>query len=157
MQELNYYSQKKHHKVALNSYFHGALLSFILRGRWMLESDWLTNVLRCSAIFRETYGERSSRQLSWPHYMTISLWKMISVISKVLQLKQYGFGTTCMCMIRFLCELCSFYTEKQDVHHSSQPKTYNTEGIRYICVRKIQNCNDYLQKNPPMWIWNLVH
>ncbi len=31
MQELNYYSQKKHHKVALNSYFHGALLSFILR------------------------------------------------------------------------------------------------------------------------------
>ncbi len=30
----------------------------------MLESDWLTNVLRCAIIFRETHGERSSRQLS---------------------------------------------------------------------------------------------
>ncbi len=29
----------------------------------MLESDWLTNVLRCAVIFRETYGEGSSRQL----------------------------------------------------------------------------------------------
>jgi hypothetical protein len=28
----------------------------------MLESDWLTNVLRCAIIFRETHGERSSRQ-----------------------------------------------------------------------------------------------
>ncbi len=36
----------------------------ILRGRCMLESDWLTNVLRCAIIFRETHGERSSRQLS---------------------------------------------------------------------------------------------
>ncbi len=30
----------------------------------MLESDWLTNVLGCAIIFRETHGERSSRQLS---------------------------------------------------------------------------------------------
>ncbi len=52
-------------------------------GHWMLESDWLTNVLRCIIIFRETHGERSSRQLSWLHYMTISLRQMISVISKV--------------------------------------------------------------------------
>ncbi len=29
----------------------------------MLESDWLTNILRCAIIFRETHGERSSRQL----------------------------------------------------------------------------------------------
>ncbi len=44
-----------------------ALTSFILRGRWMLESDWLKNILRCAVIFRETHSERSSRQLSWPH------------------------------------------------------------------------------------------
>ncbi len=37
--------------------------NIILRGRWMLESDWLTTVLRCEIIFRETNGERSSRQL----------------------------------------------------------------------------------------------
>ncbi len=43
----------------------------------MLESDWLTNVLRCVIIFRETHGESSSRQLSWPHYITISLRQMI--------------------------------------------------------------------------------
>ncbi len=56
-----------------------------LRGRWMLESDWLTNVLRCAILFRETHlGERSSRQLSWPRYSSISLRQMISVISKVL-------------------------------------------------------------------------
>ncbi len=30
----------------------------------MLESDWLTNILRCAIIFRETHGERSSRPLS---------------------------------------------------------------------------------------------
>ncbi len=30
----------------------------------MLESDWLTNVLRFAIIFRETHVERSSRQLS---------------------------------------------------------------------------------------------
>ncbi len=29
----------------------------------MLESDWLTNVLRCAIIFREKHGERSSRQV----------------------------------------------------------------------------------------------
>ncbi len=29
----------------------------------MLESDWLTNVLRCAIIFRETHGECSSRQV----------------------------------------------------------------------------------------------
>ncbi len=28
----------------------------------MLESDWLTNILRRAIIFRETHGERSSRQ-----------------------------------------------------------------------------------------------
>ncbi len=55
----------------------------ILRGRWMLESDWLTNVLRCTIIFRETHGERSSRQLSRPHYSSVSLRQMISLISKV--------------------------------------------------------------------------
>ncbi len=54
-----------------------------LRGRWMLESDWLTNVLRCAIIFRETHGERSSRQLSRPHYSSVSLRQMISLISKV--------------------------------------------------------------------------
>ncbi len=54
-----------------------------LRGRWMLESDWLTNVLRCTIIFRETHGERSSRQLSRPHYSSVSLRQMISLISKV--------------------------------------------------------------------------
>ncbi len=53
----------------------------------MLESDLMTNVLRCVIIFRETHGEPSSRQLSRPHYMTISLRQMISVISKVLQQK----------------------------------------------------------------------
>ncbi len=63
--------------------------TIILRGRWMLESDWLTNVLTCAIIFRETHGEHSSRQLSWPHYMTISLHQTISVISKVLQ-EQYN-------------------------------------------------------------------
>ncbi len=62
-------------------------LIFILRDRWMLESDWLTNVLRCAIIFRETHGESSSRQLSWPHYSSVSLRQMISVISKVLQQK----------------------------------------------------------------------
>ncbi len=49
----------------------------ILRGRWMLESDWLTNVLRCAIIFMETHGERSSRQLSWPHYSSVSLRLML--------------------------------------------------------------------------------
>ncbi len=29
----------------------------------MLESDWLSNVLRCAIVLRETHGERSSRQL----------------------------------------------------------------------------------------------
>ncbi len=55
--------------------------------RWILESDWLTNVLRCAIIFRETHDERSSRQLSWPHYSSVSLCQVISVISKVLQQK----------------------------------------------------------------------
>ncbi len=41
----------------------------ILWGRWMLESDWLTNVLRCAIIFRETHGERSSRhRITWPYH-----------------------------------------------------------------------------------------
>ncbi len=44
----------------------------------MLESDWLTNVLRCAIIFRETHGERR------PHYSSVSLRQMISVISKGL-------------------------------------------------------------------------
>ncbi len=59
----------------------------LLYYEWTLESDCLTNVLRCAIIFRETHGERSSRQLSRPHYMTISLRQMISGISKVLQQK----------------------------------------------------------------------
>ncbi len=41
----------------------------------MLESDCLTNVLRCAIIFRETQGERSSRQV--PLYSSISLRQMI--------------------------------------------------------------------------------
>ncbi len=53
----------------------------------MLESDWLTNVLRCAIIFRETQGERNSRQLSWPHYSSVSLHQIISVILNVLQQK----------------------------------------------------------------------
>ncbi len=32
----------------------------------MLESDWLTNVLRCAIIFRETHGECSSKQFVVP-------------------------------------------------------------------------------------------
>ncbi len=32
-------------------------------GNWMLESDWLTNILRSAIIFRETHGEHSSRQV----------------------------------------------------------------------------------------------
>ncbi len=41
----------------------------ILRGRWMLESDWLMNVLRCAIIFRETHGERSSRhRITCPYH-----------------------------------------------------------------------------------------
>ncbi len=39
----------------------GYIEHIILRGCWMLESDWLSNVLRCAIIFRETHGERSSR------------------------------------------------------------------------------------------------
>ncbi len=38
------------------------LCIFIMYIYTMLESDWLTNVLRCAIIFRETHGERSSRQ-----------------------------------------------------------------------------------------------
>ncbi len=53
----------------------------------MLESDWLTNVLKCAIIFRETHGERSSKQLSWPSYSSVSL-RTISVISKVFQQKK---------------------------------------------------------------------
>ncbi len=35
----------------------------------MLESDWLTNVLRCAIIFREAHGERSSRhRITCPYY-----------------------------------------------------------------------------------------
>ncbi len=38
-------------------------------GCWMLESDWLTNVLRCAIIFRETHGERSSRhRITCPYH-----------------------------------------------------------------------------------------
>ncbi len=54
----------------------------------MLESDWLTIVLRSAIIFREMHGERSSKQLSWPHYSSVSLRLMISVISKVFQQKK---------------------------------------------------------------------
>ncbi len=39
--------------------------------------------LRCVIIFSETHGECSSRQLSWPHYSSVSLHQIISVISKV--------------------------------------------------------------------------
>ncbi len=68
--------------------------TYTLRGHWILESDWLTNVLRCAAIFRETYGKRSSRQHAWPHYSSISLRQMISVISKVLHNNQNDTGQT---------------------------------------------------------------
>ncbi len=49
----------------------------------MLESDWLTNILRCAIIFREITANvvpGSSR----PHYSSVSLCQMISVISKGL-------------------------------------------------------------------------
>ncbi len=49
----------------------------------MLESDWLMNVLKCAIVFREAHvvpGSSLDR-------ITISLRKMISVISKVLQQK----------------------------------------------------------------------
>ncbi len=52
----------------------------------MLESDWLTNVLRCAIIFRETHSERSSRQLLTALHVHITSptdW----VISKVLTAK----------------------------------------------------------------------
>ncbi len=60
----------------------------------MLESDWLTNILRCAIIFRETHGECSSRQLSWPHYMTTSLHQIISVITKKINKTHNDTGQT---------------------------------------------------------------
>ncbi len=51
-------------------------------------SIWLADErFDVSIIFRETQSERSSRQLSWPYYRSVSLRQMISVISKVLQQK----------------------------------------------------------------------
>ncbi len=44
----------------------------------MLESDWLTKVLRCAFIIRETLGERSSRQLLTA-LQSVSFQQMISV------------------------------------------------------------------------------
>ncbi len=67
---------------------------YIQRGRWMLESDLLTSVLRRAIIFRETHGECSSRQLSWPHYSSVSLRQMISVISKGLKTEKLSKHTT---------------------------------------------------------------
>ncbi len=50
-------------------YYTYCIVYLVLRGRWMLESDWLTNVLRCVIIFRETHGERSSRhRITCPHH-----------------------------------------------------------------------------------------
>ncbi len=69
--------------LSLYIYIYIYIYIFILRCRWMLESDWLMNVLRCVIILRETHGERSSRQLSWPHYSSVSL-RQIIPISKVL-------------------------------------------------------------------------
>ncbi len=63
----------------------GLLKRLILQGRWMLESDWLTNVLFS--------GKRTANVVpgsSRPHYNSVSLRQMISVIShKVLQ-QQYN-------------------------------------------------------------------
>ncbi len=45
--------------------------NIILRGRWMLESDWLTNVLRCAIIFRETHGSGNVvplDRITWPYH-----------------------------------------------------------------------------------------
>ncbi len=49
----------------------------------MLESDWLMNVLKCAIVFREAQVVPGSSL----NRITISLRKMISVISKVLQQK----------------------------------------------------------------------
>ncbi len=43
----------------------------------MLDSDWLTNVLRCAIIFRETHSDRSSRQLSWPVLYHFAKWFLL--------------------------------------------------------------------------------
>ncbi len=60
------------------------LIVIILRGRWMLESDWLSNVLRCAIIFRETHGERSSRhRITCPYHFA----KWFALFQRSLQPK----------------------------------------------------------------------
>ncbi len=65
-------------------YYTYCIVYLILRGRWMLESDWLTNVLRCVIIFRETHGERSSRHcITCPHHFA----KWFELFQRYLQPK----------------------------------------------------------------------
>ncbi len=55
----------------------------------MLESDWLTNALRCAIIFRETHGERSSRQLLTAlHHVCITSPNDLSYFKGPYSLKQ---------------------------------------------------------------------
>ncbi len=55
----------------------------------MLDSDWLTNVLRCAIIFRETHGERGSRQLSTKLQYLYHFTKWFQLFQKVFQ-QQYN-------------------------------------------------------------------
>ncbi len=55
----------------------------------MLDSDWLMNVQRCAIIFRETYSERNSRQLSTALQFRITSLNVIQLFQKVLQ-QQYN-------------------------------------------------------------------
>ncbi len=55
----------------------------------MLESDWLTDVLRCAIIFRETHSEHSSRQLLTAlHVLTCyNFAKLFELLQRSLQPK----------------------------------------------------------------------
>ncbi len=77
----------------------------------MLESDWLTNVLWCAIIFRDTHGERSSRhRITCPYHFakrfalfqrslqpktakepkpTTTLAKQINIVNKRIQSTDY--------------------------------------------------------------------
>ncbi len=54
----------------------------------MLESDWLTNVLKCAIIVREAHGERSSRQLLTTLHVHITSPNDLSYFKDPYSLKQ---------------------------------------------------------------------
>jgi len=115
--------------------------TLILWGRCMLESDWLTNVLRCAIIFRETHGKRSSRQLSWPHYSFVSLmiyfkgltsekWskptttlaKQINTVNKSIKIDR-----SCPCLatkLRFIMYLLSLSRSRSLPHRHTHTVVY---------------------------------